>query len=207
MGVIMGFIQKFLLPKEIDLAAALQAQTSATKNIVHDLYSAYALHDEMALRAIKNETNETRAIKDKNMKELLDVFIAPYDKESIFRIITQLDWVALSVKHFVIEVEAYHNKQALDVYQDIFELLKDMASLLEDGFRQLTKKELPSIRLIHEKYDLLVEYRAKHVANLLQQDDFKYIIVHKDILAQLKEIAKRIHVTANTLEDMAIKVM
>ena len=203
----MGFIEKFVLPKEVDLAAALQAQTSATRNIVHDLYAAYILHQSEAFTAIKNDTSETREIKEKNMKELLDVFIAPYDKESIFRIITQLDWIALSVKHFVVEVDAYHNKQSLDVYRNIFELLKEMASLLEDGFKQLSRKELPSITLIHDKYDLLVEYRAQHVAQLLQQEDCKHIIIHKDILAQLKEIAKRMHVTANTLEDMAIKVM
>jgi uncharacterized protein Yka (UPF0111/DUF47 family) len=206
-GVIMGFIQKFVLPKEVDLAAALQAQTSATRKIVHDLYAAYILHEGEAFSAIRNDTNETSAIKEKNMKELLDVFITPYDKESIFRIITQLDWVALSVKHFVVEVNAYHDKQALDVYRDIFELLKDMASLLEDGFMQLSKKELPSIALIHDKYDQVVEYRAQHVAQLLQQEDCKHIIIHKDILAQLKEIAKRMHITANTLEDMAIKIM
>jgi len=203
----MGFIQKFILPKEMDLVAALQEQTSATRNIVHDLYAAYILNQEGALIDIKNDTSETRAIKEKNMKELLDVFIAPYDKESVFRIITQLDWVALSVKHFVVEVDAYHEKQDLNVYRDIFELLKEMATWLEYGFNQLSKKELPSISLIHDKYDLLVEYRAQHVAQLLQQDDFKYIIIHKDILSQLKEIAKRMQITANSLEDMAIKIM
>lgn len=203
----MGFIQKFILPKEMDLVAALQEQTSATRNIVHDLYAAYILHEDGAFIAIKNDTSETRAIKEKNMKELLDVFIAPYDKESVFRIITQLDWVALSVKHFVVEVDAYHEKQDLNVYRDIFELLKEMASWLEYGFNQLSKKELPSIALIHDKYDLLVEYRAQHVAQLLQQEDIKHIIIHKDILSQLKEIAKRIQITANSLEDMAIKIM
>lgn len=206
----MGFIQKFILPREVDLAAALQAQTTATKNIVHDLYAACIRHEGEAFSAIKEDANKSRAIKDKNMKELLDVFIAPYDKESIYRIITQLDWIALSVKHFVTEVEAY-NIQALDAYRDIFEVLKEMASLLEDGFNQLSSKELRTIAdtidLIHDKYDLVVEYRARHMARLMQQEDCKYIIVHKEILAQLKEIAKRMHVSANTLEDMAIKIM
>jgi len=203
----MGFIDTFVLPKEVDLTAALQIQTSATRSIVHDLYAAYILHDGEVFRAIMNETNRTRAIKDKNMKELLDVFIAPYDKESIFRIITQLDWIALSVKHFVIEVEAYDHIHVLDGYRDIFELLKDMASLLEEGFKQLSSKQLPSIALIHDKYDLVVEYRAQHIARLLQQEDCKHIIIHTEILAQLKEIAKRMHISANTLEDMAIKIM
>jgi len=38
-------------------------------------------------------------------------------------------------------------------------------------------------------------------------DDFKHIIMHRDILWQLKEIAQHIHVTANTIEDMAIKLI
>lgn len=203
----MGFIQKFILPKEVDLMAALQAQTTATRSIVHDLYAAFMFHDGKAFSAIKNSTNDIRALKNKNMKDLLDVFIAPFDKESIFRIITQLDWIALSVKHFAIEAEAYNNMHSLDVYRDIFEQLKDMANLLEDGFKQLPRKKIPNIDLIHEKYDLVVEYRARHVAKLLQQEDCKHIIIHMEILAQLKEIAKRMHISANTLEDMAIKIM
>ncbi|WP_406667490.1 hypothetical protein [Gallaecimonas sp. GXIMD1310] len=203
----MGFIQKFILPKEMDLAAALLEQASATRKIVHDLHGAYILHQEEAFAAIINDTSATRELKERNMKELLDVFIAPYDKESIFRIITQLDWIALSVKHFVIEVDVYHNRQELDVYHDIFALLKEMASLLEEGVKQLRNKALPQVGPIHDKYDRLVEYRAHHIAQLLEQDDIKHIIIHKDILAQLKEVAKRMQVTANTLEDMAIKVM
>jgi len=41
----------------------------------------------------------------------------------------------------------------------------------------------------------------------MAQDDVKRIIRHKDMLLQLKEIAKRTHIAANTLEDMAIKVI
>ncbi|EKF73538.1 hypothetical protein A11A3_13410 [Alcanivorax hongdengensis A-11-3] len=205
--MIMGFIRKFVMPREMDLAAALQEQTSATRKLVHDLHAAYILHDEKAANLIKSDAGETRQIKDKNMKELLDVFIAPYDKESIFRIITQLDWIALSVKHFVVEMDAYHNRVELGEYQDLFELLVEMATLLENGFRQLSGKMLPVIAPIHDKYDLLVERRAQHMARLLDRDDVRLIMIHRDVLSQLKEIAKRMQVTANTLEDMAIKVM
>lgn len=203
----MGFIKKYILPKEVDLAAAIQQQTSATKNIVDDLQAAYILHEDQAFESIKNDTNQTRALKEKNMKELLDVFIAPFDKESLFRIITQLDWIALSVKHFVVEVEHYHKRQELTGYKDMFNILQQMASLLEEGVKQLTNKQLPNISSIHDKYDLLVENRSMHMAKLMEEDDIKHIIIHTDILAQLKEIAKRMQVTANTLEDMAIKVL
>lgn len=45
------------------------------------------------------------------------------------------------------------------------------------------------------------------MAELLKPQDFEYIIIHCDIQAQLKEIVKRIHVSAYTLEGMAIKVI
>jgi len=208
--VSMGFIEKFILPKEVDFITALQRQTSATRDIVHDLYDACVRHQPEAFEAIKKDADEARALKNANMKELLDVFITPYDKESIYRIIIQLDWVALSVKHFVIEVEAYE-VDSLDAYRNIFEVLKEMVTLLDESFVQLSVKELKTIAttidLIHDKYDLVVEYCAQAVAELLRQDDCKTIIMHKEIIAQLKEIAKRMHISANTLEDMAIKVV
>ncbi|MDY6920222.1 MAG: hypothetical protein SV765_08410 [Pseudomonadota bacterium] len=203
----MGFIQKYILPKEVDLTASLQVQASATRKIVHDLYAACVLRQDDAFSAIRNDTSETRKIKDKNMQDLLDVFIAPYDKESIFRLITQLDWVALSIKHFVVEVEAYRIDQSLDRYRDIFELLREMASLLEEGLQQLSRKALPNIAALHDKYDQVVESRASHGAEVLREEDCRQVVVQMEILSQLKEVAKRMHVTADTLEDMAIKIL
>ena len=206
----MGFIDKFLLPKEIDFISALKAQTSATRAIVHDLYDTCVHHKPEALESIREDADRAREIKNNNMKELLDVFITPYDKESIYRLITQLDWVVLSVKHFVIEREVY-GVESMENYFNIFDVLKEMAILLEEGFNQLAAKEMvglaTTIDLIHDKYDQVVEYCARVMAKLFESDDCKSIIMHKDIVAQLKEIAKRMHITANTLEDMAIKVV
>ena len=205
----MGFIEKFILPKEVDLIASLNKQMKVTQETVNDLYDACVNNNREAFESIKNDTRQTQAIKNNNMKQLLDVYITPYDKESIYRIITQLDWVALSVKHLTIELDAY-NISNLDAYRNIFEDLKEMVTIFEEGFMQLSTKELKtitaSIEFIHDKYDLVVEHCALAVADLLRHDDCKKIIVHKEIIAQLKEIAKRIHVAANTLEDMAIKV-
>lgn len=63
------------------------------------------------------------------------------------------------------------------------------------------------IDLIHDQYDHVVMLRAQSAAELLKKDDYKNILINRDILAQLKEIAERIHITANTLEDMAIKLI
>ncbi len=205
----MGFISKFILPKEIDFDSALQTQAGMTRMVVEDLHKTCINNDMTALNAITTHSEQARELKSKNMKELLDVFITPYDKESIYRIITQLDWIGLSVRHFKLEITAY-GISSIHEYQPILEVLVKMATLLEQGITHLASKNpktiAPDTELIHDKYDLVVTLCAQSVAHLLQQEDYKLIIMHRDILAQLKEIAKRIHITANTLEDMAIKV-
>lgn len=206
----MGFISKFILPNEVDFDAALQAQSQVTRDIVAKLYSACAEQNLSAIAGIVTGAERARNLKTKNMRELLDVFITPYDKESIYRIITQLDWIVLSVKHFRLETEAYQ-LESLQDYQPILQELNEMATLLDAGVAQISSRQIKTlavnIDLIHDKYDLVVGLCAKTTAKLLQQDNYRHIFVHKDILAQLKEIAKRIHITANTLEDMAIKIV
>lgn len=206
----MNFISRFILPKEVDFDTALQAQARITRIIVSDLHNACIDDEMMNIASISEHADEARLLKTKNMNELLDVFIAPYDKESIYRIITQLDWIALSVKHFQLETQAY-GISSIHEYQTIVELLLEMASLLEQCITRLSTKTPRTISLdidlIHDQYDHVVEVCAQSVAKLFKQDDCKHIIMHRDILAQLKEIAERIHVTANTLEDMAIKLI
>ena len=206
----MNFINKFILPKEVDFDTALQAQARITRIIVSDLHATCIDEEVKNAGAISEHADEARLLKTKNMNELLDVFIAPYDKESIYRLITQLDWIALSVKHFQLETGAY-GVTTISEYQSIIEVILEMANLLEQCITRLSTKSPRTISLdtdiIHDQYDHVVVLCAQSVAELLKNDDCKYIIVHRDTLWQLKEIAKRIHVTANTLEDMAIKLI
>ena len=206
----MGLISNYILPKNVDFDNALQSQAHITRTIVEDLQAACRDNNRALLKHIAEHATEARALKSSNMKELLDVFITSYDKESIYRMITQLDWIALSVRHFALEVQSYE-VASLDQYQVIADVLGEMAVLLELGITRLSIKNpkaiAPDIDLIHDKYDQVVKLCAQAVAQLLDQEDCKRILVHKEVLAQLKEVAKRIHITANTLEDMAIKII
>ena len=206
----MGFIRKLLLPNEIDFNLALCHQVQASKLMMDELYKACVNDDISALQSITVTAKQARELKKQNMVQLLDVFITPYDKESIYRMITQLDWVALSIKHFQLEVEVYEAFY-ISEYEPIFKLLVDMVNALEDGISKLATKKLNLVASrtdqIHDQYDQVVGLCANANAELMKQDDFKHIIRYKDMLLQLKEIAKRIHVSANSLEDMAIKVV
>lgn len=206
----MSFIKKYLLPREIDFNAFLLDQARLGHAVVKTLYEAGSNDHRISQESIDDISRRARELKSRNMSELLDVFITPYDKESIYRMITQLDWLVLSVKHFLLETRIYHI-HCLNDYHPILKQLLDMSAALEQGIAALEGRKLPviaePITRIHLEYDQVVEACATATARLLEQEDCRHIIRHKDILAQLREIAKRIQVTANTLEDMAIKVV
>jgi len=206
----MGFIAQFILPKQVDFNAALKTQAHLARLMVQQLYKASRSDNPSALSAIPHAAQQARRQKSRNMKILLDVFLTPYDKESIYRMITQLDWVALSVRHFQLDAKVY-GIDSLREYHQLLKVLAQMAILLEDGVGKLENRDLKPIArrtvLIHDLYDQVVELCANATARLLSQDDLKRIIRHQIILLQAKDIAMRIHVAANTLEDMAIKVV
>lgn len=206
----MGFISQFILPKTIDFDQALQAQAGIMLTTLEDLHQASKNDDASALARIAGHAEKARAMKSANMKELLDVFITPYDKESIYRLITQLDWITLSIKHFELERSAYE-VDSIEPYQLVIKQLADMARLLKQGIVQLSAKNpktiVPKIDLINDRYDEVVTQCAELVARLLKQQDYRDMFKHRDLLLQLKEIAKRLHMAAYTLEDMAIKVV
>ena len=206
----MGLITRYLLPKEIDFNAALLAQAQSARLAITKLYEASHSDDAGILETIPDISSQAAQLKTQNMSQLLGVFITPYDKESIYRMITELDWITLSVRHFYLETEAYDIDSLCD-YQPILKVIQDMAEALEEGVAKLPEKKLqsidPRINQIYEQYDQVVEACAHQHALLLEQDDLKRILRHKDMLMQLKEVARRIHISANSLEDMAIKVL
>ncbi len=204
-----GFIKKYLLPREVDFNAAMESQARIAQHMVETLYQACVKDDPRLLMSISDLANDAREIKSRNMKELLDVFIAPYDKESIYRMIVQLDWITLSVKHFRLEADVY-DLDSLNEYESILRVIKEMADALTQGISVLKKGnvELIDARLeqIHDQYDDVVAHCARATALLLAQDDALHRFRIQLMLLQVKDIAMRIHVAANTLEDMALKV-
>ncbi len=205
-----GLIQKYILPREVDFDRALQMQVNAARDTVLDLCHYCSHGDFGALKKIIDDERQCHKLKNSNMLELVSVFITPYDRESIYRTVNQIDWVALSVKHLAIDMLVFKVK-CPPGYHGIIDALSRMANRLADGFTCLGKKRfreiLDTVNRINTDYDLAVEECARAAARHLENDDIKIYLTHREILNQLKEVAKRIHIGANTLQDMAVKVV
>jgi len=206
----MGFIKKYILPEEVDFDRALQKQLAVGREMTLDFYAVCMEGNTELLDAIQHKGKTAREIKSENLKKLLAVLITQYDRESIYRMIINLDWIALSLKHLATDVQVYH-ASGLDQYRDVLDVLVTMPDMLQECLALLPRKDVSKIShildRIHDSYDDVVEMCAHHGASRLKQGDITSYLVHSQVLHQLKDLARRIHMAANSLEDMALKVM
>lgn len=215
----MGFIHRFLLPKEINFVAALLNQATTAQRMTRQLQVAASEGSLDALAHIDELARQASRQRRTNLQALLDVFITRWDKESIYRLIVALDWVALSIKHFQLEAEVY-DVESLQEYQGIVDTLCAMADGLVKAIQQLADNN-PSvlnqrIDQLREQYDSVVGDCARATASLLDRSStsrsgtaqaWAVMLRQQTLFNQLKEIARRLHMSGDSLEDMALKIV
>jgi len=207
--MIVSWIKKYILPQEVNFLSSLSTHAMIVNKIVDDLDNCFSHAKEEHCKAILEDQHQASAIRDNNMKELLNTFITPIDRESIYRVVTELDWIAISIRHFVIEAKAYHIKQLDPEYIIIIGKLKLQAELLAAGFKTLRKddkKTARSTKRVRDSYDDLMDIYTQKMAKLSSLKNTKEMFIHQALLQQLKEISKRMRMTANSLEDIIMKM-
>lgn len=206
---LLNMIKKYILPEEIDFFGELCEQAEATRNMLNDLYSCLAEGKESSCQAILADEHQAGSLKERNMNDLGRAFLTPVDREAIFRVITHLDWIVISVKHLVMETKAYEISE-LREYEHILLKLRNCADFLCRGFAALKDKNMErTSRHSDETRDLAHKVTETYVlamAKVAQGEDIHLMFTHKEILSQIKSIAKRFHVAANTLQDITMKL-
>ena len=207
----MNFFKKlsgFILPKEVDFFGNLNQQSTITQQIVNTLYGIYIERSKTSLQ-LDEAIGKANELRIKNLIELNNVLITPVDKEAISRVYLSLDWIVLSIKHLDVEINAY-KISSLAEYEKIFIFLKEQMEKMDECFALLKKKKynevLKKINDIIRLDDELIKEYSGQLSALFDSDSTKHILRHKEILSQLKEVSKRIHVCANTMEDIVFKM-
>lgn len=204
-----SLFEKYVLPKKTDFVGALQHQSAITYAVVNDLYDCFIHLDERACEMILNDEHQAVEMKAKNMNELMNAFITPIDRESIYRAVNGLNWIVLSIKHFVLETKTYAIND-LSEHEKIIRLIVEAGKELNEGFEALGKDKNDEIgqkvEQVRIKYDAIVNAYVQEMAILSKDEDFKKLFIYKEVLSQLREIGKRIYMTANTLQDIVVKM-
>lgn len=202
-------LKKYILPEEIDFFQELCEQAEATRNGLDDLYRCFVQGKDDDCQAILDDEHQAGIIKERNMKDLGSAFMTPVDREAIFRAITHLDWIVISIKHLVMETRAYEIEN-LHEFEKILLQLRNCADLLCQGFAALKDKDLDMTGRKAEQTRTLAhkvtETYVLAMARVAEGEDIHLMFKHKEILSQIKSIAKRFHVAANTLQDITMKL-
>jgi uncharacterized protein Yka (UPF0111/DUF47 family) len=205
----LNLLKKYILPEEIDFFKELREQAEATRNTMDDLYRCFVEEKEASCQAVLGDEHRACELKERNMNDLGRAFITPVDREAIFRAITHLDWIVISVKHLVMETKAY-GLNNLREYEQILLELRNCSNFLCQGFSALEKKDLAqTAKKAEETRDLahkMTETYVKAMARVAEGNDIHLMFKHKEVLSQIKSIAKRFHVAANTLQDITMKL-
>lgn len=207
--MIKSFIKEYILPKEIDFLAAMNRHSLVVKKMTDNLYKCFIEENSNACVAILDEQKEAVNIRDENIKNLLNTFITPIDKESIYRVTTQLDWIAISIKHFMQEAQAYNIFKLDSTFAELIKLLQLQAQLLNAGFKTVKKEPVTTAKntqRVRDIYDQLVTIYINSMANLAKLEHNQEIFAKRELLFQIKDISKRMRVTANYLEDIIMKM-
>ena len=159
--MITSLIKQYILPKEVDFISSLQEHSSIVHKIVKDLYQCFIDANESSCNAILDDEHMAEVVREKNMNELLNTFLTPIDRESIYRVISQLDWIAVSVRHFVLEARAYNMATLHSGYADILKDIKEQSHMLNLGFINL-KNSKPAVvaknaQDVRDGYEKVVE--------------------------------------------------
>jgi len=201
-------LKGFILPQEIDFFGNLLQQSTITWQIVNELNEIY-IKKTGDSEKLSNMIAEAKQLRSGYLKELNEALITPVDREAISRTYVNLHWVVLSVKHLNVEINTYKIKD-LNEYEIILSLLSMQMKEMSKCFDLLKKKQLNEVHgfiyeIVHLDNMIIKEY-SENLAVLFEGNDMKHILQHKEILSQLKEVSKRIHIAANSLEDMVFKM-
>ena len=205
-----SFLKQYILPKEVDFIAKLQEQSSATQGMVEKLFACFIKKEQTACEGIENDAKALQHIRDANMQELLNSFITPIDRESIYRVITCLDAIALSVRHFVLETSVYDVQHLDRNYKDILKALQKEMCELNEGFMELKKNSIEvasHAQAVRDAYDEAVESYIKQMEKISNSTDVHEVFIQKEMLHQLRDIGKNIYYCANSLEDIVVKMV
>ena len=207
--MITSFIKKYILPEEIDFINAMNEHASIIRKMIDNLYKCFIENSSNACSLILEQQKEAVEIRDKNMKDLLNVFITPIDKESIYRVTTQLDWIAISIKHFMLEAQAYGIYKLDSDFTQLIKLLQLQIQLLNAGFETVKKEPQSTAKnaqRVRDVYDELVSLYINNMAKLANSENSTKTFPKRELLAQIKDTSKRMRVTANYLEDIIMKM-
>ena len=203
-------IKHFFIPETTDFFADLTRQCITVTKLVEEIPTAITERAHSGVSAHFNNLLDVYVTQRKQYLQILNkAFVTPVDKEAISRVYVHLHWIVLSVEHLLVEIESY-SIQEINNFKKVSFYMNCAMKSLTSAIKHLNKNEsehvLYEIAKVIEAGDNLIKVYANTLSGLFKQEQIEPILEQREVLAQLKEISKRIHICSNQIEDIVYKL-
>ncbi len=203
-------IRHFFLPEATDFFADLTRQCISVSKLVEAIPMAII---ESAPAGVSGHFEKLsascQAQRKRHLQLLNKAFVTPVDKEAISRVYVHLNWIVLSVQHLLVEINSY---AIVDVghFKSIFSYINCAMKSLTEAVKHLNKNKsdrvMEEIAKVIEADNDLIQVYATTLSQLFKQSSIELMLEQREVLSQLKEISKRIHICSNQIEDIVYKL-
>jgi hypothetical protein len=108
-----------------------------------------------------------------------------------------------------LETKAY-KISSLNEYKHMLQLIHKGSGKLKDGFEALDDDNHPLVSQLADEVrkitDKISQEYIKQMVHLSDCKDLKHTFKHREILFQFKQISHHLHESANTLQDIIVKM-
>ncbi|SHE46327.1 hypothetical protein SAMN02746089_00269 [Caldanaerobius fijiensis DSM 17918] len=204
----MHFLKK-LFSEKTDFYKLLQEQCQLTLDGVISLQK----YLETASREYGDKVTKLEKTADRKRQELIDAldetFITPFEREDIFALSGAIDDILDYCDTTVKEMDVYEIKPT-DKLKTMVETIRKGTELVNLSLCNMNKNKKEAMRFAvgAKKYENEIEslYR-KYVAELLKEDDIKYILKMREIYRHLSNCADKISLAGDILGHILIKMI
>lgn len=190
-----------------------------------DFYKLLQEHSDLTLKGVKalvtfmktgteedgNNVIQIEKLADRKRKELIDeldsTFITPFEREDIYELSSAVDNILDYCETTVKEMEIYELKpteelkEMVDVIYEGTELINKSVYNLDKDKKLAMECALKAKKLENE----MESYYRKYLAELLKNDDIKYILKMREIYRHLSNCADKMDLAGDILGHILVK--
>jgi uncharacterized protein Yka (UPF0111/DUF47 family) len=199
-------VRRFV-PEVPDFATLLEQQSAQVRKTIDDLVE-YVRHPDATLRdQLHRDEEEAGKLRDENMRRLNNAFSTPFDRDDIYRAIEALDWIVVHTRRTAREMEILGVTPDNFIREICLEIQTGVTAL-GIGFAQLGSDMEGASR--QAEAARRIDRRARHIyeealGELFKGDDVLDMLKRREIYHHLADGAKRVHKTAEVLQDIVVK--
>jgi len=204
-------IKEWLIPQDKVFFSLIEKQSGIileAANLLHDMVNDYS-DLEKKIEKIKSLENQSDELVKEIFYKLNTTFITPLDHEDISSISTSYDDVLDYIEGVAVRMHMFKIDKPDGVIKDFVDIIVESVKEIDSALKQMRKinhhemrKKFEKVHSLENKSDSLFD---SAMPKLFQENDYKKILIMKDIYEDLEETADKCQDVCLVIQDIVMK--